>query len=101
MPKILIIDDEKSIRKTLREILEYENFKVDEAADGAEGSSMAEKENYDIVLCDIKMPKVDGMEALDRIQKSHPNTPVIMISGHGTIETAVEEIGRASCSARR
>ncbi|MBI4929423.1 MAG: sigma-54-dependent Fis family transcriptional regulator [Bacteroidetes bacterium] len=96
MPKILIIDDEKSIRKTLREILEYENFKVDEAADGAEGSSMAEKEDYDIVLCDIKMPKVDGMEALDRIQKSNPDTPIVMISGHGTIETAVEAVKKGA-----
>jgi two-component system, NtrC family, nitrogen regulation response regulator NtrX len=96
MPKVLIIDDEKSIRKTLREILEYENFKVDEASDGAEGASMAEKENYDIILCDIKMPKVDGMEALDRIQKSHPDTPVVMISGHGTIETAVEAVKKGA-----
>jgi two-component system, NtrC family, nitrogen regulation response regulator NtrX len=96
MPKVLIIDDEKSIRKTLREILEYENFKVEEAGDGAEGASMAEKENYDIILCDIKMPKVDGMETLDRIQKSHPDTPVVMISGHGTIETAVEAVKKGA-----
>ena len=96
MPKILIIDDEKSIRKTLREILEYENFKVDEAGDGSEGAAMAEKENYDIILCDIKMPKVDGMEALDRIQKLHPDTPVVMISGHGTIETAVEAVKKGA-----
>ncbi len=96
MPKILIIDDEKSIRKTLREILEYENFKVDEAADGAEGSSMAEKEDYDIILCDIKMPKVDGMEALGRILKSKPDIPIVMISGHGTIETAVEAVKKGA-----
>jgi len=96
MPKVLVIDDEKSIRKTLREILEYENFKVDEAGDGAEGSSMAEKEDYDIILCDIKMPKVDGMEALDRIQKSNPDIPVVMISGHGTIETAVEAVKKGA-----
>ncbi|MBI3500268.1 MAG: sigma-54-dependent Fis family transcriptional regulator [Bacteroidetes bacterium] len=96
MPKILVIDDEKSIRKTLREILEYENFKVDEAGDGAEGASMAEKENYDIVLCDIKMPKVDGMEALDRIQKVKPDMPIVMISGHGTIETAVEAVKKGA-----
>jgi DNA-binding NtrC family response regulator len=96
MPKILVIDDEKSIRKTLREILEYENFKVDEAGDGAEGASMAEKENYDIVLCDIKMPKVDGMEALDRIQKAKPDMPIVMISGHGTIETAVEAVKKGA-----
>ena len=96
MPKILIIDDEKSIRKTLREILEYENFKVDEAADGAEGISMAEKESYDIILCDIKMPKVDGIEALEKIQKVRPDTPIVMISGHGTIETAVEAVKKGA-----
>lgn len=96
MPKVLVIDDEKSIRKTLREILEYENFKVDEAIDGSEGSAMAEKEDYDIILCDIKMPKVDGMEALDRIQKAKPDTPIVMISGHGTIETAVEAVKKGA-----
>ena len=96
MQKILVIDDEKSIRKTLREILEYENFKVDEAVDGAEGVSLAEKESYDIILCDIKMPKVDGMEALDRILKSKPDTPIVMISGHGTIETAVEAVKKGA-----
>lgn len=96
MPKVLVIDDEKSIRKTLREILEYENFKVDEAVDGSEGSAMAEKDDYDIILCDIKMPKVDGMEALDRIQKAKPDTPIVMISGHGTIETAVEAVKKGA-----
>src|SRR5688572_27228608 len=96
MSKILVIDDEKSIRKSLREILEYENFKVDEAGDGAEGSAMAEKEMYDIILCDIKMPKLDGLEVLEKIQKMHPDTPVIMISGHGTIETAVEAVKKGA-----
>lgn len=96
MPKILIIDDEKSIRKTLREILEYENFKVDEAGDGVEGVTMAEKGDYDIIICDIKMPKVDGMEALERIQKTNPDIPVVMISGHGTIETAVEAVKKGA-----
>ena len=67
MPRILIIDDEKSIRRTLREILEYENFKVDEAQDGLEGLTMAQKEKFDIILCDIKMPKMDGMEALEKL----------------------------------
>lgn len=96
MSKILVIDDEKSIRKSLREILEYENFKVDEAGDGAEGAAMAEKEIYDIILCDIKMPKLDGIEVLEKIQKVHPDTPVIMISGHGTIETAVEAVKKGA-----
>ena len=92
MPKILVIDDEKSIRKSLREILEYENFKVDEAGDGAEGASMAEKENYDIILCDIKMPKIDGIEFLEKAKELNPDIPIIMISGHGTIEVAVGAI---------
>jgi len=96
MSKILVIDDEKSIRKTLREILEYENFKVDEAADGLEGLSLAEKENYDIILCDIKMPKMDGLEVLDKIQKTKPDTTIVMISGHGTIETAVESVKKGA-----
>ena len=96
MSKILVMDDEKSIRKTLREILEYENFKVDEAADGLEGLSLAEKENYDIILCDIKMPKMDGLEVLDKIQKTKPDTTIVMISGHGTIETAVESVKKGA-----
>ncbi len=92
MPRILIVDDEKSIRKTLREILEYENFKVDEAQDGAEGLAIAQKEKFDIILCDIKMPKLDGMEVLERLIVLTPDTPVVMISGHGNIETAVESV---------
>ncbi len=91
MAHILVIDDEKSIRSTLREILEYEKFKVDEAADGAEGLKMLEKERYDLILCDIKMPKMDGIEVLKIILKD-TDTPVVMISGHGNIETAVEAI---------
>jgi two-component system nitrogen regulation response regulator NtrX len=96
MAKILIIDDEKSIRKTLREILEYENFKVDEAADGQEGMGMIQKEKYDIILCDIKMPKVDGLELLAKVQAQHPDTPIVMISGHGNIETAVEAVKKGA-----
>jgi len=96
MPRILIVDDEKSIRKTLREILEYEDFKVDEAADGAEGLSMIQKENYDIILCDIKMPKIDGMELLERVMESANDAPIIMISGHGNIETAVEAVKKGA-----
>jgi len=90
MPKILIIDDEKSIRTTLREILEYEKFEVDEAKDGEEGFTQIKKNNYDIVLCDIKMPKMDGMEVLEKTVEAGKETPIIMISAHGTIETAVE-----------
>jgi DNA-binding NtrC family response regulator len=96
MPRILIVDDEKSIRKALREILEYEDFKVDEAADGAEGLAALQKEKFDIVLCDIKMPKVDGMEVLDKALDADTDTPIIMISGHGTIETAVEAVKKGA-----
>src|SRR5688572_12185056 len=96
MPRILVVDDEKSIRKTLREILEYEDFKVDEAADGAEGLSLLQKDKYDIILCDIKMPKVDGMEVLDKVIESAHDVPIIMISGHGNIETAVEAVKKGA-----
>ena len=96
MAKILIIDDEKSIRKTLREILEYEKYHVDEASDGAEGIAMFQKEKYDIVLCDIKMPKMDGIEVLDKIMQLSADTPIVMISGHGNIETAVEAVKKGA-----
>jgi len=90
MPKILIIDDEASIRNTLREILEYEKYHVDEASDGEKGLQMLEDNTYDVVLCDIKMPKLDGIEVLERTISAGIDTPFIMISAHGTIETAVE-----------
>ncbi len=90
MPKILIIDDEASIRNTLREILEYEKYQVEEASDGEIGLEMLENNKFDVVLCDIKMPKLDGIEVLERSISSGVDTPFIMISAHGTIETAVE-----------
>ena len=96
MAKILIADDEKSIRKTLREILEYENHKVEEAEDGADGISKIEKGSYDLILCDVKMPKKDGIEVLEKIQALRLETPVVMISGHGTIETAVEAVKKGA-----
>ncbi len=96
MKKLLIIDDEKSIRKALREILEYEKYQVDEAADGSEGLSLIQKDKYDIILCDIKMPKMDGIEVLDKIMTLSSDTPVIMISGHGNIETAVEAVKKGA-----
>jgi DNA-binding NtrC family response regulator len=96
MPKILIIDDEKSIRKTLREILEYEKYLVDEATDGMEGISLLQKEKYDVILCDIKMPKMDGIEVLEKITELNNDVPVVMISGHGTIETAVEAVKKGA-----
>src|SRR6478735_12610800 len=90
MPKILIIDDERGIRSTLKEILEYENYSVDEAEDGEKGLEQLAKNKYDVVLCDIKMPKIDGMEVLERAKENNPDVPFIMISAHGTIDTAVE-----------
>jgi len=90
MPTILVVDDEESIRRTLREILEYEDFGVDEAVDGEEALQAIRENQYDLVLLDVKMPKVDGMEVLETIAEEIDDLPVVMISGHGTIETAVE-----------
>ncbi len=90
MAKILIIDDEKSIRSTLREILEYEKYTVDEAQDGQEGLDKLISTKFDIALCDVKMPKMDGIELLERVQMAGIDTQFIMISAHGTIETAVD-----------
>ncbi len=94
--KILIVDDEKSIRRTLREILEFEKYEVEEAADGLECLVKVKRTKYDVIILDIKMPKMDGMEALERIQTLTPDTPVIMISGHATIDTAVEAVKRGA-----
>src|SRR6478752_1932197 len=93
---ILIIDYERAIRKTLSEILTYEGFKVEEAADGEEGWKLFNEKNYDVVLCDIKMPKIDGLEFLTRAAEKSPDVPVIMISGHGTIETAVDAVKKGA-----
>lgn len=90
MPSILLVDDEKAIRKTLREILEYENYKVDEAEDGTSALEKIQNNTYDVVLLDIKMPKMDGLEVLEKAKEIAPDTSFIMISGHGNIETAVE-----------
>jgi DNA-binding NtrC family response regulator len=92
MPHILVIDDERSIRNTLKEILEFEKFKVDVAEDGPSGLKMMMENTYDVVLCDIKMPKMDGMEVLQKAGEAGVETPIVMISGHGNIETAVEAI---------
>jgi two-component system nitrogen regulation response regulator NtrX len=96
MPNVLIIDDERSIRSTLREILEYEKFKVDDAEDGNAGLDKLKKNQYDVVLCDIKMPKVDGLDVLDKILEQENPVPVIMISGHGNIETAVDALKKGA-----
>lgn len=90
MSKILIIDDEKVIRSTLKEILEYEKYEIFEAQDGQEGFEMIEKQDFDLVLCDIKMPKMDGMEVLTKSLSLDRQPQFIMISAHGSIETAVE-----------
>ncbi|WP_343667704.1 sigma-54 dependent transcriptional regulator [Chitinophaga sp.] len=96
MANILIIDDEKSIRKTLSEILSYEGYKVDEAADGAEGFKMFKDKQYDAVLCDIKMPKMDGLEFLEKAKETNPDVPIIMVSGHGNIDTAVDAVKKGA-----
>ncbi|UKT65288.1 sigma-54-dependent transcriptional regulator [Pedobacter mucosus] len=90
MAKLLIIDDERAIRSTLREILEYENYEVEDSDNGIDGLEMIKKGNFDLVLCDIKMNKMDGMEVLEQAQIIKPDLPFIMISGHGTVETAIE-----------
>ncbi|MEB2778663.1 sigma-54 dependent transcriptional regulator [Algoriphagus sp. D3-2-R+10] len=90
MSKILIIDDEKVIRATLREILEYEKYIVTEAQDGEEGLAKLQEEDYDLVLCDVKMPKMDGIEVLEKAKALEKSPQFIMISAHGSIETAVE-----------
>ncbi|UCG26624.1 MAG: sigma-54-dependent Fis family transcriptional regulator, partial [Bacteroidales bacterium] len=96
MPRILVIDDEKSIRNSLKEVLEYEKHAVDLATDGMEGLELFSNNAYDVVLCDIKMPKMDGIEVLERIFKISTEVPVIMISGHGNIDTAVEAIKKGA-----
>ncbi len=96
MAKILLIDDEKSIRRSLREILEFEKYKIDEAEDGAAGLSLAMSGNYDLVLCDIKMPKMDGLELLSKFNEHQLESPIVMMSGHGSIETAVEAVKKGA-----
>ena len=96
MTKILVIDDERPIRSTLKEILEFEKFTVETAEDGKVGLDLILKNKYDLILCDIKMPKMDGMEVLDKIVENNIETPVVMISGHGNVETAVEAIKKGA-----
>ncbi|WP_299576249.1 sigma-54 dependent transcriptional regulator [uncultured Sunxiuqinia sp.] len=96
MSKILVIDDERSIRNTLKDILEFEKYQVDLAEDGQQGIDLIRKNVYDIVLCDIKMPGMDGIEVLQKIQILAPDVPVVMISGHGNIDTAVESIKKGA-----
>ncbi|MCB9169623.1 MAG: sigma-54-dependent Fis family transcriptional regulator [Flavobacteriales bacterium] len=96
MAKILIIDDEKAIRAALRDILEHEKHTVEEAEDGASGLSAAKKGGFDLVLCDIKMPKMDGLEVLEKLHAHDDELPVVMISGHGTIDTAVDALKKGA-----
>lgn len=96
MSKILVIDDEKAIRNTLKEVLEYEKHQVDLAGDGATGLEMFENNSYEIVLCDIKMAGMDGIEVLEKLHSLSPDIPVIMISGHGNIDTAVDAIKKGA-----
>jgi DNA-binding NtrC family response regulator len=96
MSKILVIDDERAIRNTLKEVLEYEKHEVDLAEDGPSGIEMFNANSYDIVLCDIKMAKMDGIEVLQKICETSSDIPVVMISGHGNIDTAVEAIKKGA-----
>ena len=96
MGKILVIDDERPIRRTLSEILEFEKYKVDQAEDGEQGVEMAMKNEYDVILCDIKMPKLDGLEVLEKLQELKYDPAIVMISGHGTIDTAVDALKKGA-----
>jgi DNA-binding NtrC family response regulator len=96
MAKILIVDDEKSIRAALRDILEYEEYEVEEAKDGEEGLDMILKNHYDVALCDIRMPKLDGLEVLLKAGEAGRSTQFIMISAYGNIENAVEATKRGA-----
>src|ERR1700744_6446203 len=90
MPKILVVDDEELIRETLKDILEHEGYQVEEASDGQMAINLIKKNKFDVILCDKKMPRVDGMDVLEKSMEIAPDVPVIMISGHGTVETAIE-----------
>lgn len=93
---ILVIDDEKAIRNTLRDILSFEGFEVEEAADGTEGLEMIKSKDYDCILCDVKMPKMDGLEVLEKVKELKPDIPFVVISGHGNIETAVDAVKKGA-----
>ena len=96
MPKILLIDDEKSILRSLREILEFENYQVEEAEDGLIGFSKITSGQFDVVLCDVKMPKLDGLELLQKLARENNEVPLVMMSGHGNIETAVDAVKKGA-----
>jgi len=95
-PKLLIIDDEPAIRQTIREIFEFEKYSVDEAVDGLEGIAKIKDNKYDVALLDIKMPEMDGMEVLEKVQIIQPDLPIVMISGHGSLDTAVDAVKKGA-----
>ncbi|MBP7808355.1 MAG: sigma-54-dependent Fis family transcriptional regulator [Bacteroidia bacterium] len=96
MTKVLVIDDEKAIRRSIKEILEFEKYEVDEAEDGLQGLSMAQKNNYDVILSDIKMPKMDGLELQNKLNENNIGSALIIMSGHGTIDTAVDAVKKGA-----
>jgi len=96
MSRILVIDDERSIRNTLKEILEFEKYQVELAEDGIKALELIKTNDFDVILCDIKMPGMDGIEVLQKIEDLNHDTPVVMISGHGNIDTAVESIKKGA-----
>ncbi len=93
---ILVIDDERAIRNTLKDILSFEGFEVEEAADGVEGLEMIKAKDYNCILCDVKMPKMDGIEVLEKVKELKPDIPFVVISGHGNIETAVDAVKKGA-----
>jgi len=96
MSRILVIDDERSIRNTLKDILEFEKYQVELAEDGYKALELLKTNDFDVILCDIKMPGMDGIEVLQKVEEIKPDIPVIMISGHGNIDTAVESIKKGA-----
>ena len=96
MSRILVIDDERSIRNTLKDILEFEKYQVELAEDGFKALELLQTKDFDVILCDIKMPGMDGIEVLQKIEELKPDIPVVMISGHGNIDTAVESIKKGA-----
>ena len=96
MSRILVIDDERSIRNTLKDILEFEKYTVELAEDGFKALELLQTKDFDVILCDIKMPGMDGIEVLQKVEEIKPDIPVVMISGHGNIDTAVESIKKGA-----